>query len=144
MKRFHISWLKKVIALATECKADRQGVALSELKQVTQAPEVSKEHIVALAKMCNVIGAYTTAEWVDAIVGFVRVVLNDNAVQGAFVRANSAILSRASSSRAEVERDAYLLALQRIADMRDRDGNAIEMHREELRGIARTALRANK
>ena len=32
-------------------------------------------------------------------------------------------------------------ALRRIADMTDRDGNAIEMHREELRSIARTALR---
>jgi hypothetical protein len=31
-------------------------------------------------------------------------------------------------------------ALARIADMRDRDGNAIEMHRDELRGIARAAL----
>lgn len=33
-----------------------------------------------------------------------------------------------------------LHALQRIADMRDRDGNAIEMHRDELRAIARTAI----
>lgn len=31
-------------------------------------------------------------------------------------------------------------ALQRIADMLDRDGNAIEMHRDELRGIAKSAL----
>lgn len=31
-------------------------------------------------------------------------------------------------------------ALERIADMKDRDGNAIEMHRDELRAIARTAL----
>lgn len=31
-------------------------------------------------------------------------------------------------------------ALQRISDMRDREGNAIEMHRDELRGIARAAL----
>ena len=31
-------------------------------------------------------------------------------------------------------------ALERIADMRDREGNAIEMHRDELRGIARAAL----
>jgi hypothetical protein len=31
-------------------------------------------------------------------------------------------------------------ALKRIADMRDRDGNAIDMHREELRAIARSAL----
>lgn len=33
-----------------------------------------------------------------------------------------------------------LHALLRIADMRDRDGNAIEMHRDELRGIARAAI----
>jgi hypothetical protein len=32
-------------------------------------------------------------------------------------------------------------SLRHIADMTDRDGNAIEMHREELRAIARTALR---
>ncbi|CAD6560696.1 hypothetical protein ACFQ3P_34900 [Paraburkholderia sabiae] len=31
-------------------------------------------------------------------------------------------------------------ALKRIADMLDRDGNAIDMHREELRAIARRAL----
>jgi hypothetical protein len=31
-------------------------------------------------------------------------------------------------------------ALERIADMKDRDGNAIEMHRDELRAIARSAL----
>jgi hypothetical protein len=32
------------------------------------------------------------------------------------------------------------VALERIANMRDRDGNAIEMHRDELRAIARRAL----
>lgn len=37
--------------------------------------------------------------------------------------------------------DAMREALVRIADMRDRDGNAIEMHRDELRGIARAALK---
>lgn len=31
-------------------------------------------------------------------------------------------------------------ALYRIANMTDHDGNEIEMHREELRGIARAAL----
>ncbi|MEX3985960.1 hypothetical protein AB4Y45_44630 [Paraburkholderia sp. EG287A] len=31
-------------------------------------------------------------------------------------------------------------ALERIANMRDRDGHVIEMHRDELRAIARTAL----
>lgn len=31
-------------------------------------------------------------------------------------------------------------ALFRIANMQDRDGNLIEMHRDELRGIARAAL----
>lgn len=31
-------------------------------------------------------------------------------------------------------------ALERIADMRDAEGNAVEMHRDELRAIARTAL----
>lgn len=31
-------------------------------------------------------------------------------------------------------------AFTRIANMTDRDGNAIEMHRDELRGIARAAL----
>lgn len=30
--------------------------------------------------------------------------------------------------------------LERIADMKDRDGNCIDMHRDELRGIARRAL----
>ena len=40
--------------------------------------------------------------------------------------------------RAEVER--LRAALERIADMRDRDGSAIEMHRDEIRDIARAAL----
>ncbi|TCG09589.1 hypothetical protein BZM27_04525 [Paraburkholderia steynii] len=31
-------------------------------------------------------------------------------------------------------------ALKRIADMLDRDGNAIDMHRDELRALARCAL----
>jgi hypothetical protein len=31
-------------------------------------------------------------------------------------------------------------AFDRIANMKDRDGTAIDMHREELRGIARAAL----
>ncbi|MDT8840278.1 hypothetical protein ParKJ_22905 [Paraburkholderia fungorum] len=31
-------------------------------------------------------------------------------------------------------------AFERIANMTDRDGNTIEMHREELRAIARSAL----
>ena len=31
-------------------------------------------------------------------------------------------------------------ALKRIADMLDRDGNAIDMHRDELRALARGAL----
>ena len=31
-------------------------------------------------------------------------------------------------------------ALDRIANMLDRDGHAIDMHREELRAIARAAL----
>jgi hypothetical protein len=35
-------------------------------------------------------------------------------------------------------------ALERIANMTDRDGNAIEMHREELRGIAKAAILAAK
>jgi len=36
--------------------------------------------------------------------------------------------------------DDLLASLSRIADMRDRDGHMIDMHREELRGIARTAI----
>jgi hypothetical protein len=34
-------------------------------------------------------------------------------------------------------------ALDRIANMKNRDGVEIDMHREELRAIARTALRHN-
>ena len=34
------------------------------------------------------------------------------------------------------------VALERIANMKDRDGNEIELHREELRAIARTALKS--
>lgn len=42
------------------------------------------------------------------------------------------------------ELEAVRTALDRIANMTDRDGNAIEMHREELRGIAKAALLAAK
>lgn len=38
----------------------------------------------------------------------------------------------------------YRQALKRIADMTDRDGNQIEMHIEELRGIARAAIESGK
>lgn len=41
----------------------------------------------------------------------------------------------------QAERVALLeSALKRIANMTDRDGNAIEMHRDELRAIAKAAL----
>jgi hypothetical protein len=56
-------------------------------------------------------------------------------------RAPSASASAPPAPTADGKLGAALAALQRIADMRDRDGNAIEMHRDELRGIARTALR---
>ena len=105
----------------------RQGVALSELKQVTQAPDVSKEHLVALAKLCKIIGAYTTAELVAAIVGYARVVLNDNAVQEAFVRANAGLLSRASSPRAEAQAKILLP----MPELIDRTGCVLELQFEE-------------
>lgn len=67
--------------------------ALSEHKQCTKAPEVSSELIQELAKMCGLIPSHTTAEWVSTLVRFVRVVLDNNSVQEAFVRANAGLLS---------------------------------------------------
>lgn len=54
----------------------------------TNDPVVSREHLLALAKKCGLIGAYSTVEVNDAIVGYAQVVLRDKAVQEAFVRAN--------------------------------------------------------
>ena len=54
----------------------------------TNEPRVSREHILALAKKCGMVWGYTTTELVDAVIGFAYVVLNDKAVQEAFVRAN--------------------------------------------------------
>ncbi|QQC67879.1 hypothetical protein [Paraburkholderia ginsengisoli] len=52
-------------------------------------------------------------------------------------------IARAELFRMALSADAAartLDALDRIANMRDRDGHAIEMHRDELRAIARSAL----
>ncbi|AET91055.1 hypothetical protein BYI23_B004480 [Burkholderia sp. YI23] len=43
--------------------------------------------------MCGLIGPYSIKEVNDRIIGYARVVLNDNAVQEAFVRANEHVLS---------------------------------------------------
>ena len=72
--------------------------ALSEHKQCTKAPEVSSELIQELAKMCGLIPSHTTAEWVSTLVRFVRVVLDNNSVQEAFVRANAGLLSVSSAT----------------------------------------------
>lgn len=71
--------------------------ALSEHKQVTNAPEVSSELIQELARMCGLVPSHTTAEWVSTLVRFVRVVLDNNSVQEAFVRANAGLLSVSSA-----------------------------------------------
>ena len=72
-------------------KSEKYG--LSEHKQVTNAPEVSSELIQELARMCGLIPSHTTAEWVSTLVRFVRVVLDNNSVQEAFVRANAGLLA---------------------------------------------------
>lgn len=72
-------------------KSEKYG--LSEHKQVTNAPEVSSELIQELARMCGLIPSHTTAEWVSTLVRFVRVVLDNNSVQEAFVRANTGLLA---------------------------------------------------
>lgn len=54
----------------------------------TNDPVVSAELLLALAKRCGLIGAYSTKEVNDAIVGYAQVVLRDKAVQEAVLRAN--------------------------------------------------------
>lgn len=54
----------------------------------TNEPRVSREHLMALAQKCDLLTGYRTQEMVDAILGYAYVVLNDKAVQEAFVRAN--------------------------------------------------------
>ena len=59
----------------------------------TNTPEgISREHLLEIAKKCGLIGSYTTAEIVDAVTGYARVVLADKAVQEAFVAANQHLL----------------------------------------------------
>lgn len=79
---------------------------LSEHKQCTKAPEVSSELIQELAKMCGLIPSHTTAEWVSTLVRFVRVVLDNNSVQEAFVRANAGLLSVSSAAMTDEQIDA--------------------------------------
>ncbi|MDR5776239.1 MULTISPECIES: hypothetical protein [unclassified Caballeronia] len=58
-------------------------------KAETKSPDgISYEHLFELANMCGLIGAYSVKEVNDKVVGYARVVLNDSAVQEAFVRAN--------------------------------------------------------
>lgn len=54
----------------------------------TNEPRVSREHLIALAQKCGLLTGYRTREMVDAITGYAYVVLNDKAVQEAFVLAN--------------------------------------------------------
>lgn len=46
--------------------------------------------------------------------------------------------------KAANEIEAMKFALDRIANMKNRDGVEIEMHRDELRAIAKTAMRHNE
>ena len=85
-------------------KGEQYG--LSEHKQVTNAPEVSSELIRELARMCGLIPSHTTAEWVSTLVRFVRVVLDNNSVQEAFVRANAGLLSVSSAAMTDEQIDA--------------------------------------
>jgi len=63
-------------------------------RRETKAPEgVSYEHLFELSKKCGLIGAYSTKEINDRIVGYARVVLSDVAVQEAFVRTNRAAIA---------------------------------------------------
>lgn len=67
----------------------------------TNAPEgISREHLLAIAKECGLIGNYTTVELVDLVTGYARVVLADKAVQEAFVEANKHLLKVGSGRTA--------------------------------------------
>ena len=58
----------------------------------TKDPSISREHLLALAKVCGIVGNYTTREFVDSVTGYAQVVLRDPAVQEAFVEANAHML----------------------------------------------------
>ena len=59
----------------------------------TNAPEgISRNHLIELAKKTDLVGGYRTAELLDAVEGYARVVLADKAVQEAFVAANQHLL----------------------------------------------------
>ena len=59
----------------------------------TNAPEgISRNHLIELAKKTGLVGDYRTAELLDAVEGYARVVLADKAVQEAFVATNQHLL----------------------------------------------------
>ena len=58
----------------------------------TKDPSISREHLLALAKVCGIVGNYTAREFVDSVTGYAQVVLRDPAVQEAFVEANAHML----------------------------------------------------
>lgn len=68
------------------------GYALVPVEPIKTAdPEISREHLVAIAEKCGLLGAYRTREVVDAIVGYGQVILRDKAVQEAMYRASLAV-----------------------------------------------------
>lgn len=71
----------------------------------TNTPIISSEHIKALAQVCRLIGNYTTAEFVQNVVGFAQVLLANKAVQEAFVKANAHLLYAAPQQAEAVPPD---------------------------------------
>lgn len=81
---------ERIIALEAEVARLRAELARARAQEpvATNTPTVSREHLVAIAEKCGILGGYRTREMVDAIVGYARVVLNNVAVQEAFICAN--------------------------------------------------------
>ena|GEM_PF-2372040 len=98
-------WPGKAEALESRIKAVIEYDTANPFK--THAPEgISYDHLLELAKMSGLVGAYSVKAVNDKIVGYARVVLNDVAVQEAFVRANwAAPLPRTSDAAALTEED---------------------------------------
>lgn len=60
---------------------------------------ISREHLVAIAEKCGLLGAYRTREFVDVVVGYGQVLLRDKAVQEAMYRAALAAAPKKEQSK---------------------------------------------
>ena len=86
----------KIVRMLEEALAEQP--AQQQEPVATNAPSISNEHIKACAKVAGLIGNWSTAEVDERIAGFARVLLCNQAVQEAFLKANAHLLYTSHST----------------------------------------------